>query len=133
MNGEDARTIRNRVPEARDFARVLRSRSNLAERRLWKILRDRRFSGFKFRRQYACGPYFLDFYCVEARLAIELDGATHGNEEARNRDAARTKYLESRKIKVVRFWNHQLVTEPGLVRDVVWRLLKERSVGWKDG
>ena len=120
-------SIRNRTPEAREFARDLRRRSNLAERRLWKILRDRRFSKFKFRRQYPCGPYFLDFYCVEARVALELDGATHGTEEARGRDTVRDRFLESRSITVVRFWNHQLVTEPGAVRSVVWRTLMERK------
>ena len=106
MKGDEIISIRNRTAEAREFARALRSRSNLAERRLWKVLRDRRFSNFKFRRQYACGPYFLDFYCVEARLALELDGSTHGSDDARKRDAARDAYLASRKIKVVRFWNH---------------------------
>jgi very-short-patch-repair endonuclease len=121
-------SIRNRNPEAREFARALRRKSNLAERRLWKVLRDRRFSGFKFRRQYACGRYFLDFYCAEARLAVEVDGETHGRSEGRSRDQARDEYLASVSIRVLRFWNHQLVTEPELVSAVIWRALME-SVG----
>lgn len=129
MNGDETTSIRNRTAKAREFARGLRSRSNLAERRLWKILRDRRFSNFKFRRQYACGPYFLDFYCVEARLALEADGATHGSGEAQKRDAERDAFLALRRIKVVHFWNHQLVTEPGLVRSVIWNSLMERTHG----
>ena len=132
MREQETTTIRNRTARATEFARSLRGRSNLAERRLWKILRDRRFSNFKFRRQYACGPYFLDFYCAEARIALELDGATHGNEETQKRDMVRDAFLALRKIKVVRFWNHQLVTEPGLVRGVIWRSLMERRSGLKD-
>src|SRR5687767_7827489 len=132
MREQETTTIRNRTARATEFARSLRGRSNLAERRLWKILRDRRFSNFKFRRQYACGPYFLDFYCVEARLALELDGETHGTVEAQKRDAKRDAFLASRKITVVRFWNHQLVTEPGLVRGVIWKSLMERRSGLKD-
>ena len=127
MSYRGGNSIRNRTKDARVFARELRRKSNLAERRLWKVLRDRRFSNFKFRRQYACGPYFLDFYCVEARLAVEVDGETHGQGEARNRDAARDRYLASVNIRVLRFWNHQLVTEPELVRAVIWRSLMQRS------
>ncbi len=51
---------RTRTTEARNFARQLREKSTDAEKRLWRLLRDRRFSEFKFRRQYACGVYFLD-------------------------------------------------------------------------
>src|SRR5687768_4331692 len=55
---------RTRTAAARDFARHLRSESTDAEKRLWRLLRDRRFNEFKFRRQYPCGSYFLDFYCT---------------------------------------------------------------------
>lgn len=48
-----------------------------AEQRLWFFLRDRRLLGFKFRRQVAVPPYVLDFYCVQHRLAVELDGSQH--------------------------------------------------------
>src|SRR5678816_1500603 len=48
---------RTRTTAARDFARQLRNKSTDAEKRLWGLLRDNRFNGFKFRRQYACGIY----------------------------------------------------------------------------
>ena len=69
---------RTRTAAARDFARQLRARSTDAEKRLWRLLRNHRFDQFKFRRQYACGIYVLDFYCTVAKLAVELDGAGHG-------------------------------------------------------
>jgi len=76
---------RTRTTEARTFARQLREKSTDAEKRLWRLLRDRRFSEFKFRRQYACGGYFLDFYCATAKLAVELDGGGHGFPDLREK------------------------------------------------
>ena len=69
---------RTRTAEARSFARQLRKNSTDAEQCLWRLLRGRRFAEFKFRRQYPCGIYFLDFYCTLAKLAVELDGGGHG-------------------------------------------------------
>jgi very-short-patch-repair endonuclease len=87
------------------FARKLRKEQTDAEKLLWSLLRDRRFCGFKFRRQYpACG-YILDFYCHDAGLAVELDGGGHGLEEQRLYDDERTKILESVGIRVIPFLN----------------------------
>ena len=49
---------------------------SLSEKVLWKDLR-REELGFKFRRQHPVGGYFLDFFCVEARLIVEVDGEQH--------------------------------------------------------
>jgi Protein of unknown function (DUF559) len=49
---------------------------------MWSILRAKRISGFKFRRQHALGRYIADFICLKARLAIEVDGDTHGTDES---------------------------------------------------
>ena len=89
-------------------ARSLRCQMNWAEKVLWKKLRDRKVSAFKFRRQYPCGPYFLDFYCPELKLAIELDGDTHGNPEQQMRDRRRDAYLEKHSVRVLRFWNREI-------------------------
>jgi very-short-patch-repair endonuclease len=69
---------------------------------LWSHLR-RSALGFKFRRQYSIGPYIVDFYCPEKKLVVELDGWQHA--ERVEHDAARTAYLESLGLSVVRFWN----------------------------
>jgi len=61
---------------------------------------------FKFSRQYSVGPYILDFYCVEKRLAIELDGAQHL--ENKDYDIERDNYLLLNDIKVLRFWNREI-------------------------
>ncbi len=59
-----------------------------AEKKLWFLLRNNRL-GAKFRRQVPYGCYILDFFCVKARLVIEVDGAQHYTTEGRRRDAAR--------------------------------------------
>ena len=92
-------------------ARELRSRLTDAEQLLWYILRDRRFCGIKFRRQHPFGRYILDFYCHDARLAIELDGGGHGVPQQRESDDERTRTIERAGIRVLRFWNHEVLNE----------------------
>jgi very-short-patch-repair endonuclease len=118
---------RSRTAAARSFARQLRKHSTDAEKRLWRLLRDRRFNEFKFRRQYACGIYFLDFYCAVAKLAVELDGGGHGFPDQRARDEKRNLFLAEQGIKVLRFWNHQLRGELEAVRFEIWHGLLERT------
>ena len=55
-------------------ARTLRKHSTPEEMRVWRWLRDRRFTGLKFRRQKPLGNSIADFYCAEIGLVIELDG-----------------------------------------------------------
>jgi len=86
-------------------ARDLRRRQTDAEARLWRELRDRRFSGFKFRRQQPMGGFIIDFCCFEARLSIELDGGEHAEERHANYDRERTIALDRMGIRELRFWN----------------------------
>jgi very-short-patch-repair endonuclease len=118
---------RTRTVNARDFARKLRKQSTDAEKRLWRLLRDRRFTEFKFRRQYACGIYFLDFYCPVAKLAVELDGGGHGFPDQRTHDEKRNQFLAAQGIKTLRFWNHQMRGELEAIRFEIWHALMERT------
>ena len=81
-----------------------------AERALWKDLRAHRFHGFGFRRRAPLGPYVADFVCHAQRLVIELDGGQHGQPDERARDEVRTRWIESRGYRVVRFWNNDVLT-----------------------
>ena len=121
------RRPRTRTAKAREFARGLRRRSTEAERRMWRMLRGRRFSAFKFRRQYPFGNYFLDFFCPEAGLAIELDGGVHGCAESRVHDSERDGFLKQKGIRVLRFWNHQMGKELELVQGAIRRALDGHS------
>lgn len=91
-----------------------------AERLLWGLLRNRGLGGLKFRRQHPCNGYFLDFYCHEARLAVELDGSQHleGNQAAY--DEERTRVLEQEGIRVLRFWNGDVSAHIEEVLGVIW-------------
>jgi len=86
----------------------LRVASTPDERTLWALLRDRRLVGVKFRRQHQFGPYVLDFFCPEARVAVELDGGQHFESAAVERDAERDAYLASRGVRVLRFTNREV-------------------------
>ncbi|MCG3197115.1 MAG: hypothetical protein GHCLOJNM_01599 [bacterium] len=110
-------------PEFREFVRQLRREQTDAEQLLWSLLRDRRFLGFKFRRQHPIEPYALDFYCHEARLAIELDGGQHNEPDARARDERRTAFLEAQGIRVLRFWNNEMLTNTEGVLEVMQEAL----------
>jgi very-short-patch-repair endonuclease len=77
-----------------------------AERKLWHALRNRQLDGLKFRRQHPFGRYVLDFLCEERRLAIELDGGQH----TADGDVSRTAWLSDRGIRVLRFWNNDVLS-----------------------
>jgi len=115
------------APKQTAIARTLRKRDTWAERLVWGWLRDRRFSSYKFRRQHPFGPHILDFFCLEAHLDIELDGFRHGYPVQRRSDAARDAWLETRGIKVLRFWNSHLRREKQAIRDSIWGALQERA------
>jgi len=89
----------------RDLARRLRRELTPHEQKLWYLLRDRRFSGVKFRRQVPIGPYIADFAAVACKLIVELDGGQHA--ESRQ-DGIRDAYLESEGWTVLRFWNSDM-------------------------
>jgi very-short-patch-repair endonuclease len=76
-----------------------------AERKLWFALRDRRFAGFKFRRQVPTGPFIADFVCFEARLVIEVDGGQHADSI---QDQRRDRWFAANKFRVMRFWNNEV-------------------------
>jgi very-short-patch-repair endonuclease len=114
-------------PKATRLARNLRKRETWGERLMWSWLRDKRFSEYKFRRQHPVGPHFLDFFCIEAKLNIEVDGSQHGLPENQIADAERDAFLTAQGIKTLRFWNGRLRREKEIVRDTIWRALQERA------
>jgi len=85
------------------LAKALRKAMTPWERKLWYgFLRD---YPVRFQRQKAIGNYIADFYCAKARLVIELDGGGHYTAEQMQRDAVRTKALESMNLTVLRICN----------------------------
>lgn len=80
-----------------------------AEKRLWYILRNRRFMNMKFRRQQVLGKYVVDFYCASKKVVLEIDGGQHAAEQ-QTYDDTRTKELELMGYKVFRFWNNEVLS-----------------------
>lgn len=91
-----------------DLAKQLRKNQTEHEAKLWSRLRDRRFVGFKFIRQYPIGNYIVDFCCRQKKLIIELDGCHHNEEKNIEYDIKRDKYLKLKGYKVLRIPNIEL-------------------------
>ena len=92
-----------RNPKLKANAQALRKNMTKEENLLWyQFLR--RYP-CQFRRQYVIGNYIVDFYCHRAKLVVELDGSQHYTPEEMEKDARRTRYLESLGLKVLRFTN----------------------------
>ena len=100
-------------------ARRLRLEPTFNERALWKLLRDRRLDGLKFRRQVAIGPYIVDFVCFAKRLVVEADGPMHDAAA----DAARDAWLKTQRFEVLRFENADIT----LYADAVLDRIRQRA------
>ena len=98
-------------------ARELRRDLAPAEQVLWKRLRRRQLFGYHFRCQHPIGPFIVDFACTQARLAVEVDGDSHG--ERRAYDAVRTRYLEREGYRVLRFTNREVSFELDAVLEAI--------------
>jgi adenine-specific DNA-methyltransferase len=109
--------------DIRAYAREMRGKMTDAEALLWKLLRDRRIAGAKFRRQHPVGRYILDFYCDEQKLGIELDGGQHG--ETVEYDEKRSEWLRMEGIRILRFWNNQMLAETEAVMESIYLALTE--------
>ncbi|WP_436898540.1 endonuclease domain-containing protein [Acinetobacter gyllenbergii] len=104
-----------------EFAKAMRSNATDAEHLMWQLLRAKRFMNLKFRRQHVIAPYIVDFYCHELGLVIELDGSQHGTDDGKEYDAERTKFLEALDLKVVRYWNHDVLSRTDMVLEDLWQ------------
>jgi len=90
------------------LARILRKNQTPQETKMWNILRNSQIQGLKFRRQYPIESYIVDFVCKEIKLIIEVDGGQHNEVKNIEYDNERTRVLESKGYKVIRFWNNEV-------------------------
>ncbi len=108
-------------------AYLLRRQETWVEKPVWSWRRARRFNGDKFRRQHPVGPYYLDFFCEEAALNIELVGRQHGFPDQRQHDTKREAFLQSRGIKTLRFWNSPPRRDEQIIRDTMFNESQVRA------
>jgi very-short-patch-repair endonuclease len=120
-------------------ARALRQSPTTAEQVLWRHLRNRQLAGTKFRRQHPLGPYILDFVCLAQGLVVEVDGGQHADLQAQAYDRQRTVWLRQQGLRVLRFWNHEVVQQTNEVLAHVLQALtpalsrlREREVNTED-
>ena len=102
-------------------SRQLRKNMTSQERKLWSIIRERRFFGYRFRRQFPIGSYIVDFVCREKRIIIEIDGGQHNEIQNIEYDNKRTEFLKSEGFQVIRFWNYDVDNN----MDGIYERLKE--------
>ena len=114
-----------RDPLLIDRARELRRALTPAERILWKRLRDRRFGQWKFRRQYECDLFVLDFYCPSRKLVVEVDGPVHADPDQAIQDDLRTERLAAHGYRVVRFTNEEVFDDLSTVLERILRFTTE--------
>jgi very-short-patch-repair endonuclease len=103
------------------LAKDLRINATDAERILWSMLRGKRLAALHFRRQQPIGPYIVDFFCPSAKLIVELDGGQHGMDQAVVYDGNRTRFLETKGYRVLRFWNGEVMKNRDVVAEAIWR------------
>ena len=106
-------------------ARALRREMTPPEVMLWVWLKVRRDGWPSFRRQHPVGPYVLDFYCAEVRLAVEVDGLVHGLGDRTMRDAERDQWLAGEGIEVMRVAASDVLRDPEAVSHWVWTRVGE--------
>lgn len=119
--------MENDNPNLRRFAKQMRRRPTAAEQTLWRLLRNRRLAGSKFRRQHPFGPYILDAYCPRAKVVVEADGDTHATPEGQDADRERDHFLASNGVLVLRFWNVEIAADPDAVADHIANVCAERT------
>jgi very-short-patch-repair endonuclease len=107
------------------YARRLRRNLSPPEARLWNRLRARRPGTPIFRRQHPIGRYVLDFYCSEARLAVEIDGLRHDLGDRPQRDANRDAWLKGRGLTVMRISASEVMRDADDAADAIVRMAAE--------
>jgi very-short-patch-repair endonuclease len=108
--GEDRQKDR-----ARTKLRAARQRKEMtpSEKELWTLLRS--IDGTTFRRQPAVGDYTFYFGCYAARLLIEIDGSIHEREDVQENDRAKTIYVATQNLRLLRFHNNDVWDRPAWV------------------
>ncbi|HOY56424.1 MAG TPA: DUF559 domain-containing protein [bacterium] len=119
---EDHMTILYNIEIKKYFRKKLRKSMPKGEILLWQKLKNKQI-GYKFRRQYSVGSFIIDFYCPDLRLGVEVDGRTHDRTD--DYDMSRQKYLESKKITIVRFNSAEIFDDADGVASRIYYICKD--------
>jgi len=111
----------------KEYVKQNRDNPTKAELILWELLKGKNLESFKFRRQHIIGQYIADFVCLDRMLVIELDGKIHQHTENQDSDKIRTKWLELKGFKVIRFSNEEVTTQTEEVLNEILEILKNQK------
>ena len=106
-------------------AKNLRRNMTMAEKKLWEVLKDKKFKGYKFRRQHPIHIFIVDFYCHELGLVIEIDGEYHNEATQISIDFERSEILKFQDLHVIRFTNDQVLNKIERVMDTLSNYILE--------
>ena len=107
----------------KDKRQSLRNNMPPAEQLVWARLKGKQVENCKFRRQYSVGAFVVDFYTVEIKLAIEIDGDSHFTDGAEVADRERQSSIESSGIRFLRFTNRQVYKELDAVIEAISQMV----------
>ena len=108
-------------------AQRLRKNPTPAEIRFWKLIGPLRLAGHHFRKQVPLGPFIVDFACHHPRIVVEIDGDTHFSDTGLVKDRARDAALAEHGFLVLRFTNHEVMTNGEGVYIALAKALAERA------
>ena len=115
--------------DLKPLSQKLRSTQTEAERKLWHRINRDQLLGFRFNRQKPLLSYIVDFYCLKAKLVIELDGSQHYEPDYQEKDRLRDAELDSLGFTVMRFDNHSVMTNIDSVVEAIYQYLSEIKAG----
>jgi very-short-patch-repair endonuclease len=112
----------------KERCRKMRKNPTNAEKALWRILRSGELAELTFNRQKPLGNYIVDFYCSKAQLVVEADGSGHAKKDQKEYDEERTAFLEGWGLKVLRFWNNEILENPeGVYKTILSTIQKQQN------
>ncbi len=110
------------------LTRQLRTHGTKAEACLWKyVLRAGSMNGHSFKRQRSISGYIADFFCADLKLIIEVDGITHLDDEAIQKDMKRDADLKTLGYTVLRFTNQEVLEKIGWVGNTIEQWIEEHK------
>jgi very-short-patch-repair endonuclease len=107
------------LAKSAQLARRLRQEPTAAEAALWRAIRGHALEGLRFRRQHPIDRYVADFACLSLKLAIEVDGRVHRDDDQSLRDLGRTEVIASQGWQVLRFTNDEVLSNVDRVVAVI--------------
>ena len=113
-------------PELKAIRQSLRTYGTPAEATLWRILKNKQFDGWRWRRQHSIGNIILDFYCPKTKLGIELDGNHHFSSGGQIADEIKTEILNDFGIKVIHIENNLLWKTPDAILELIKKELESK-------